>query len=160
MFQVGVGIISINHLNYGGFEQFSAACAKVIKALLNEIGTVKLVNRLGLRYINKANLDRNWNQMIDIDVPAPNLIDSNAKVRLFKWLSDFGDTGMLTTSITWPMEEQETEVMIIDLDHYLDLEVELSPDDVMGWLSKAHENIYEVFKNVLQNDYFASLSGD
>lgn len=157
MFQVGTGVLSINHIAYRGFQRFSADCEQVLKVAIEEIKLIAEIKRIGLRYINKAPLDRAWQEMIQLRITAPDIVESSAQVRLHRWLTGFPDIGVLSTTIAWPVKEQDSAVIVIDFDHYTEPASVLTVNQIMTWVDSAHENIYQVFKASLMPVYFSQL---
>ncbi len=156
MFQIGVGILSINHTGYAGFSEFISDCQLVVK-VAKSIGLLSRVDRMGLRYINKGLLDRPLEQIIQLKVTAPTIIENSAKAHLCQWIGEFSGVGMLSSTIAWPVIEEDIFSFVLDFDHFYEPKASLKPSQLIDWLHKAHENIYQVFKSSLCEDYFAYL---
>lgn len=156
LFQIGKDVLSINHVAYVDYDTFSRDCDRVLSVAI-EIGLLDTVDRLGLRYINKAPLDRAWDEMVSFRLCAPGVIEKTAKRYQCRWISMFEGIGELATNASWPVDEPEGgPVLVLDFDHYV--EKPTVPENVHNWRHKAHENIYEAFCASLQPDYFAFLS--
>lgn len=164
MFQVGVGVLSINHVGYSTYSAFSEDCRRVLSAAV-DVGTVGPLQRIALQYINTARLDREWNNVITLRVQAPEVLEASAVARLHRWLSVFDEVGILSTTVAWPTtregqpeSEQEPDITL-DFDHYNEQPGDFSVDDMLIWLHKAHRNIYTAFKSSLVPEYFRELEG-
>ena len=160
MCQIGVGVITVNHTIYRGFTSFIEDC-KIALDAATHIGLISRVDRLGLRYINMAPLDRQWHNIIDFKVRAPDVISSSVIAQEHKWVTQFPGTGLLSTTIAWPttMGDTNKTAIALDLDHFWEAARVLSVDEVLKWVRSAHENIYQVFKSSLQMPYFSELDG-
>ena len=158
MFQVGVGVFSVNHVHYAGFEKFVNDCQAVLSAA-KDVGLLNKIERLGLRYINMAELNHPWFEIITIKVDAPDTVQSEARAQEHKWFTQFTDRGILSTTIAWPIEGIGFPALVIDLDYFLAIDKPLSIDQILEWLDTAHENIYTVFESSLTPQYFSELRG-
>lgn len=160
MFQVGIGVISVNHVAYQDFEDFLQDCKDVIEIAFRE-DLISKVSRIGLRYINQAPLDRSWNEIIQIDVNMPEIIQSNLQGQNLRLITGIAELGELATTITWPtFDESKSKLLTIDLDISNEPQNEMNPDDILDWVVSAHDIIYDVFRNSLQSEYFNYLQGD
>ncbi len=165
MFQVGVGVLSINHVKYTGFTDFVQDCKDVLSAA-ETMGLFSQVDRIGLRYINTSVLDRPWNEIIQIKVNVPSTIESNLQGQQFRWFTKFPKLGLLSTTVAWPVESSQVisnaklhqqQTLLIDFDLFNEPQEKLSYDSLMDWLYRSHDVIYEVFKSSLKAKYFKYL---
>ena len=93
MFQLGVGVLSINHVAYDGFEDFLQDCRDVLEIALNA-NFIPNVSRIGLRFINKAPLDRKWDEITQISINAPDIIKSNLQGQHLRAITSFKKLGV------------------------------------------------------------------
>lgn len=159
MYQIGVGVLSVNHIRYEGFDKFVADCRAVLE-VVEQAGMITKIERLALRYINTAQLDRPWSEMIQIRVDAPEVILKDVRAQEFKWFTRFTDTGVLSTTIAWPIEGGGSPSLVIDLDHFYEVTNPMTIEQVLKWVHAAHENVYAVFQSSLTSQFFNELRGD
>lgn len=158
MFQVGAGVISINTTAYEGFELFISSCEQVIVAA-DKIGLLPIVSRIGLRYINNAQLDRPVAEIISIVVQAPELISSALIGQHVRLLTQKLNVGTLVVSAAWPITNETTkaQTVVLDLDMYSEPGRRMKVRELMRWVHTAHDHIYAVFESSLQPTYFQTL---
>lgn len=157
--QMGVGVVSVNHITYTSYRDFKDDCDKVLSAI-TDIGLMSQTNRMGLRYINTAVIDRKWTEMIQVSFKIPDIIGGTVRAQEHRWMSAFTDSGILSTTIAWPIDKDGKSGLAIDLDNYQEGDQPFLTEKVLHWLDAAHENIYTVFTNILTPGYYRELRGE
>jgi uncharacterized protein (TIGR04255 family) len=159
LIQVGDGLLSANHTTYVSYDDFRSDIERMLNAAF-DLDLVGALTRLGLRYINRAPLDRSWHEMITYVVEAPERIESSARGRRFQWRSLVSDDiGTLQTVIAWPVQEKGSTAaaMVLDFDCFLEGNFKRSTDQILAWTDGAHDHIYKVFRDSLSEPYLSSL---
>lgn len=159
MCQLGTGMVSLNHTTYIGYTSFQKDSRRIVE-IAKDLDLVGTIDRLGMRYINKIQLDRSWESIITIHISAPTVLDHPATSRMFRWGTSRGDLDTLTTAISWPIDQEDKQYLIIDLDMYQEPSRTMEIEEIMDWHLQAHEEIYQAFKACLTKSFFAFLEED
>lgn len=156
MIQLGVGMVSTNHLSYEDYAAFLSDSLHMIEVAYS-LGLLTEIGRLGLRYVNSADLDRPWSEILSIRVEAPPEWESEDSVRNFRWVSPADQVGKLTAITSWPVEGDNTRRVVFDLDCFLENPGALDKASLEEWHREAHERVYQAFVSGLMPKYFSSL---
>lgn len=164
MVQVGVGLVSLNHTGYAGYETFRGEAERLLRAA-DRLQLLRDVKRLGLRYINRAPLDRPTEEIVTYSIDAPPLIDDTVEARRMTLLGRVQNVGVLQTSVAWPVsdtsqsKDAQERWLVLDFDCYADRKGSIRIADAMTWLDKGHEHVYQAFRASLQPQFLSSLEG-
>ncbi len=156
MYQVGPGVLSINHTDYSTFEFFLEDIRRVISALL-KLGHAGGVTRLGLRYINRMPLDRPVVDIVVAKFELPAILQDHAQGWTAVAELAFGDDTMNVACAT--VNADGREMLQLDTDLFRDaIPDALGFDAIIEWIERAHERVYQVFVAMLQPHYFEEIS--
>lgn len=152
--QTGDGLVSINHISYSQFEELDRDLRTVLEHL-GAIGAVTATTRFGLRYINRIPLDRATNELITIDARLPDEVVRRIEQRQLKFLLDWEQRGAMTLAIDVGLPPGQ---VTIDLDAYLQEDRAFDVDGILAWVTAVHQNIYDIFRSTLTDDYWREIS--
>lgn len=157
MVQTGIGLVSINCTQYTGYESFRADVERVLEAAL-QLRLLTEIRRLGLRYINRAPLDRPWTDILTYTIKAPPIVEEPATARRFAWRTELEGKGVLQTVIAWPLADNvKGPAVVLDFDCFAEDGQVNSRNGILQWIDESHERIYNAFRDSLTDDYFKSL---
>ena len=159
MCQLGTGMVSLNHTTYVGYDLFQEDSRRIAE-IAKDLDLVGTVDRLGLRYINRIQIDRPWEEIITTRVAAPEILEDWATSHTFRWGTRRDNLGTLTTAISWPVDHDGKEHIVIDLDMYQEPSRPMETEAIMDWHRQAHEGIYQTFTACLTEPFFSFLKGD
>jgi uncharacterized protein (TIGR04255 family) len=151
IFQTGQDVISVNSLNYLGFEKFLKQIKLVVNSANEHIDFSKLAKRVALRYINKFenhNDPSNIFSALTIRNPFDD-VDPIKTNEIFLRRVKEEENLFLTTNIQYP-------VVINDIQNNLVLDIEafciassLSRSAILDWCINSHETISRNFLNLV-----------
>ena len=158
MVQLGQGMVSVNHTGYVGYDTFRQDIDPLLAAC-GKLSLLTALERLGLRYINRAPLDQPWSEIVTYQVTAPAAVESRDSARRFTWRTGLDELGALQTTVAWPVPIQDhPPALVLDFDASVQLKA-ARVETILEWIDEAHNTIYEAFKSSLQPDYFKKLGG-
>lgn len=151
-------VLEYKRRKYRSFGGLQKDFLPVVHSLYDAFGDLQ-VQRLGLRYIDKIELDEKnpteWSRYLRDDLLAIfNLADDRARVsRALHWLEfNYGDThlrfqyGMANPDYPAPIRQK---VFTLDYDGYCTLL--LNKDEIGDYLTRLHEKIRTAFEKVIRN---------
>jgi uncharacterized protein (TIGR04255 family) len=157
MFQLGSGVLSVNHTAYERFAGLREDVERVLTALL-EIGAVGRFQRLGLRYINRIEVDQRAREtFVSARDTLPPVLAERIRQRRLIYSVSFGNDQMNVGLVDLTFDDRP--VLDIDLDYFLP-DASAFPVDVehtLIWLQTAHDNVYEVFMSLLAPEYLEEI---
>lgn len=146
--QLGLGVFTLNHTAYDGYESFLKDLNK-IWALHREITQVEKINRVGLRYINRFSAEDK--PILNIDLKLPEVFNARRASNLVV-LQDSG-LDKIKTNINIVGDS-----ILLDIDYFKEGEGLNKIDELLVWIEKAHIQIYERFTSALDSEFFKYLS--
>ena len=158
--QLGHGMITINTVNYDGFDSFFAILKNII-AKHNEVANPTTYRRLALRYVNHLPLEDTPEYVFSWLAQVPQTWGERVTIQNLQQLVLRIGEDIQNVTIAYPQINLNTgkNIMILDIDHHLDfiLPVLSNASQVYDWLEKAHNQVYETFKNVLKPEYLEEI---
>ena len=153
LYNLGKGVISVNSLTYGGFDEFLADVNTVL-IKHRELTTVEKITRVGLRYINKIQVDRPIADILAVGFDLPKIISDIEKGFNFTSSGEIENGALTTRILTSTTNKSE---LIIDFDFYKNDFGEYDLDNINEWIDCGHDVIYNAFKSLLVPNYFKEL---
>jgi len=149
LFQIGSDVISVNHLQYTSFVDFTKDISEILPSAQENGAKIRNIDRIGLRYINKFNDIKNPFTFLNLSSPFPSEgLDITKFVQIRK--VDEIETGLfLDIGLQF---ESNTSVLILDLNSFYQKQEdtkqpsqEWNIEMLIDWISKAHTLIYDKF---------------
>ena len=152
--QVGTRLITINCLApYPSWEKYKPHIDNVFNAL-NQIVKIDKLERIGLRYINKININM---KSVDLDhffefrpFLGDNLPQNLANFRLetlFRYCDDRDSCKVILANTL--VEDPESTSFILDVDYFLSKPRTVMSDDALIWVENAHGIAETIFEGCL-----------
>jgi uncharacterized protein (TIGR04255 family) len=151
LIQVGPDLLVVNHLvPYPTWNEFK----KLIKDMLDiyqSIGAPKGIKRVSLRYINRLDVPFSQVEIEDYLVAVPRVPSSVPQV-FATWLQrveiPFPDSNgiMVLQSGSIRQENRTNPSFLLDLDFISINPKDISVDNAMRWVEKAHEEVEKAFE--------------
>lgn len=152
--QVGTRLITINCLApYPSWEKYMPHIINVFKAL-NETVKIDKLERIGLRYINKININM---KSVDLDhffefrpFLGEKLPQNLANFRLetvFRYCDQRDSCRVVMANTV--AEDLESTSFILDLDYFLSKPRTVNSDDAIDWVENAHGKVETIFEGCL-----------
>ena len=139
--QIGSAGIAVNTLSYGGFDRFRASIVSALEVYFR-LAMVEKVSRIGLRYLNRLpQSDANFLSGLTVKLEWPDLPSSNPVALAARMVFAYDDPpGQLAAAISRP-----SDGATLDLDFQCKIEESFTHGQVLKWIDKAHDRIYEAF---------------
>jgi uncharacterized protein (TIGR04255 family) len=155
--QVGRGILSINQIKYDRFENFLNLIKKIM-SIFAELEKNSVSKRFGLRYINKISLEKNWQDVLSVVIIPPDQIQNGLDSVYYKFVVNKEKEGKLQIVLANPVEQgSPLKEVVIDLDHYKDVDEPFKLDEIISWINEAHQTIYNTFISCLNPSFKKEL---
>lgn len=148
--QVGSNLLAVNHLKpYPTWQEFLPLIRQGFNAYL-EVATPTVIQRIGLRYINRIEIP---GQRIELEdyfefypFIAPNLPQDLGSF-IVGIVVPYDSRDSLRLQITTaPIERPNTVAVLLDLDYFLAQPGQVSLDKVFEWVEVAHTRVEEAFE--------------
>jgi len=159
LFQIGEGVVTINTLDYQGFDNFIDEATRVL-SIHQDFAQVESYRRLGLRYINHVSYtDASPSEISTWAAPVPPAVSiekqvlSNAQEVVVR----IGDHGLQKFTFAYPQSDQNSEPFtLIDIEHFVEFPEPVEPDieALRTWIDVAHEHIWETYTSALNPAFF------
>lgn len=156
--QIGPKVLTVSCPGeYIGWEAFFPKILETFD-LLKELDIVDRIVRLGIRYINYFEFDIfekiNLRLMLKDD-----LLQSNqAMIKTQIQDDQFINTLQIANNATVTVEEKIIEGSIIDIDTYLDKEIENFFANMQNLITEAHETEKRLFFSLLKEEFLETLN--
>jgi uncharacterized protein (TIGR04255 family) len=157
LFQLGNGILTVNHTGYQRFGPLNDDIRKVWGAFVGVTGDLSL-KRLGLRYINRIDLlQHDWNDIVTAKYELPASAASKVSARRLSYLLLYEADRLNLTLADATVDGRP--MLHLDLDYYLPdaSEIKSDIDSCLAWVKQAHDVIYQIFKDLLTPEYFEEI---
>lgn len=151
LIQVGPKLLSINRLApYTSWEDFLPFIKKGLEAY-KAVVNPKSIHRIGLRYINRIEIDADNTELKDYFEFRPFVgknLPQDYGVFIVGIQAPYEDSrDILKLELTSAASEEPNKVaFVLDLDYFLVRPGAVSFDDVFDWVDRAHIHIEDVFK--------------
>jgi uncharacterized protein (TIGR04255 family) len=140
LIQVGPGGVSVNSLNYTGFEAFRESVAELARIYF-DVAQVEKVSRLGLRYINGI---RSSKPALGVRVEWPSMGHVRLSSEALRGVFEVNEPpGKLAVAVSLPHPTLGT---LLDLDFFAEPNTAMSHDSLLTWTDGAHDRAYEAFR--------------
>jgi uncharacterized protein (TIGR04255 family) len=153
LYQIGNGIFSINNLNYNGYDSFLGDVSEILEIHKN-MSDFQYLDYLSLRYINKIEIDRNINDIFEVDLKIPkSLKDKELGFSYFvncKYDKDYLKISFYTAPFS-------KDYVKFDLSYYVKEKFTYDLVSIKEWIEVAHDNIYNAFTDCIKKDYYNYL---
>ncbi|KUK76737.1 MAG: Uncharacterized protein XD93_0742 [candidate division WS6 bacterium 34_10] len=149
LMNVGVNILSINTLDYKGYENFKGQVKEIVEIYLDLFKDYS-ISRIGLRYINILDLKKEKvKDVLAYDNPNPlgKKITSSEFVNLYKYSEN--NQLLLKQSINAPKPNNVS----VDIDYSKILNSRESLARILEWLDEGHDRIEEAFNKSFVEGY-------
>lgn len=148
--QLGPRGFTVNSVAYPGFEAFREAVAKVLDVYLT-LAKPESVTRLGLRYLNTVPAtEGRLLASFTVKQDWPHLEGSSPKSLAARMLLSYADPpGQLGIAVVDPAPKAS-----LDLDFFHSPEKAMTVDEVLSWVDRAHERVYEAFRGMVRPELF------
>lgn len=154
IFQVGPDVISLASFpNYWGWTRFSQEFLALTKNL-KEIGIIKSVSRLGIRYINFFNNDIFENIKLKISLENKNMAKPNTGIRTIIDQGSFSSLLQIANNVKVGGKEGS----VIDIDTYRTEGLDVFFEDTESIIQSGHEKEKELFFQLLTDDFLNTLN--
>jgi len=150
--QIGPRGMTVNALAYPGFGAFRSTVTKVLDTYI-ALAQPKTVSRLGLRYINHvpSTTGRLFGSFA-VKLEWPPLAGATQKSLAARMVLSYSEPpGELGIAIGDPADKAS-----LDLDFFLLPDRPMSQEQVLAWLDRAHDRVYEAFRSMVPSELFAS----
>jgi uncharacterized protein (TIGR04255 family) len=139
--QIGPMGIAVNSLAYTAFADFRASVSSAIETYYS-VALIKGISRVGLRYLNRVPAkDGAFLGGLTVKLDWPPLNSAKATSLAARMVFSYDDPpGQLGAALAGPNPETT-----LDLDFSFTPHSELALRQVLSWIDRAHERIYEAF---------------
>ncbi|MBW6537825.1 MAG: TIGR04255 family protein [Mariniphaga sp.] len=152
--QVGPDVISLaSYPHYWGWERFSQEFLTLMK-ILEKIGIIKSISRLGIRYINFFEADIFENIKLKISLENENMAKPNTGIRTIIEQGSFSSLLQIANNV----KISEKEGSVIDIDTYCTEGLDVFFQDTESIIQKGHEKEKELFFQLLTDDFLNTLN--
>lgn len=156
--QLGARVLSVTaQAPYSGWAIFRQECEKA-RDILNQIGAIYHIERLGLRYINifeSIDVFENIRISSDVSLEQPAFKQGNSYFRTLFGRDNFG--CLLQVSNELVQQEQQLSASMIDIDISLSGDY-LLQGNILDSLDTAHTIEKELFFGLLHSEYLETFT--
>ena len=142
---------------YVGWNKFLPEADKVFKKV-GDLGIVKTVTKLGLRYINFFDFDIYEKIKLQVSLEEGSLIHKNLFIKTEVVSGKFISTLQIANNATAKIHDKHFSGSIIDIDTFLAGNIDTFFDNYIDLLIEGHEEEKKLFFNLLSPEYLATLS--
>jgi len=148
LFQTGVDLISVNVLDYKGFAAFLEQIKEVLVSVQEFVEFGKL-SRVGLRYINRFEVEDNVLSSLNVNVPFNDMNMETTKEFNLSYLKALPHELFLHTRIYNAVDSKAT---ILDIDVFKEVvQSSWGVDNVLAWIDISHEIVWESFSGLISD---------
>ncbi|MGR3174959.1 MAG: TIGR04255 family protein [Candidatus Scalindua sp.] len=154
--------LSFSTPQYVNYEVFKDEFMRIITIFLKKYKTIDKIQRLGLRYINKIQVERKGNkldleQYINFKFSLPESLNRlNMAYFQNNFFVEFEDKiSGITVIIDNIKDDKNKDILLLDFDLISSREMNL--DNIEGYLDKYHNKIEEVFLDIITDNYKKSI---
>lgn len=154
--------LSFSTPQYVKYEVFKDEFMRIITIFLKKYTTIDKVQRLGLRYINKIQVERKGNkldieQYINFKFSLPESLNrlnmANFQNNFFVDLEE--NISGITVIIDNIKDDKNKDILLLDFDLISFRDMNL--DNIEGYLDNYHNKIEEVFLDIITDNYKKSI---
>lgn len=155
LFQTGADVISVNIINYEGFNSFRDDIKSILSSSENFGVILKNPQRISLRYINRFKSIKNPSLTLNIQPPFPNKNFDNTRFLQIREVEDIGNDGILVNTVFhFPVDETD---LILDIDAFFENPGgEWDIEMILAWTTKAHDIIWHKFTTLVSESEMES----
>jgi len=154
IFQTGQDIISVNSLNYLGFDKFLNQIKLVVNSASKFIDFPNTTKRIALRYINKFEDSSEHTDIfsaLTIENPFDDFDNIKTTEIFLRQVKEEGDL-FLTTNIQYPVVINNTKSnLVLDIEAFC-LKGSLNESEILNWCTISHEIISDNFQNLVSDN--------
>jgi uncharacterized protein (TIGR04255 family) len=153
IFQTGQDVISVNSLNYLGFDKFLNQIKLVINSASKFIDFANTTKRIALRYINKFENSSEHTDIfsaLTIKNPFDNFDTIKTTEIFLRRVKEEGDL-FLTTNIQYPVVINNTSNLVLDIEAFC-FKTSLNESEILSWCINSHEIISNNFQNLVSDN--------
>jgi uncharacterized protein (TIGR04255 family) len=153
IFQTGNDIISINSVNYSGFDGFLNEVKLVINAASTFIDFKKSI-RLSLRYINKFSEVNDVFSVLSIKKPFNDFDQNATREIVLRHVKQEEENLFSAINIQFPVSiENLQDNLILDIEaFYFAPSIDFDLESIFEWCESAHEVIWNKFENLVSSN--------
>jgi uncharacterized protein (TIGR04255 family) len=157
--QLGPMGLTVNAIAYPGFDAFRAAVSKVLDTYHAHASVVS-VRRLGLRYVNRlAPPEDLLLSGLTVSLTWPTIQDASVKSVALRGIFGYSDPkGQLAIAIAAPAQFSAPRQAgrLLDLDFSSEPLCAMTAADILSWVDKAHDRVYQAFRGMVDSKVFES----
>ena len=156
LYSLGSGVLSIHTTDYESFEKFKNSITMVLR-IYEEITHIKILSRMGLRYINIIPLGHEtFNDVFKVNFTLPKNVQHYQKGFNIQSLGIInGDSFSFRLQSSDPTS---TESVVLDLDYFSQVNIQFNLLQIDSWSIKAHKFILDLFNDTLTEDYLGKVT--
>lgn len=150
--QANKDFVSVNQLKpYQNYKKFRSDTKKVLKSYIDVVSP-KIVDRIGMRYINQINIGEESIELSDYfkfmpQIPTEVTEGINDVLLQIRFVPK-GSKHLITTSLRSGANESQT-VFFLDIYDILPINNEVNLDIILNILDEAHDNVERVFEGFI-----------
>lgn len=155
--QVDENLISINHLRpYPGWDAFRPTIARAYQ-VYSEVAHPRSISRMGVRYINRIELQGPRVELEDYLNFYPHLgpklpQDYGSFIAGISSSFSEGRDGMRMQINNVPSEAADGQWFLLDVDYFLAAPASISFDAALDWIDDAHTQVEELFEGCITDE--------
>ncbi len=157
--QIGPMGLTVNAIAYPGFGAFRAAVSKVLE-IYHAHASVVSGRRLGLRYVNRlAPAEGSLLSGLTASLAWPAIQEASAKSAAVRGIFGYSDPkGQLAIAIAAPAQFSAPYQAgrLLDLDFSSEPLSAITVADILSWVDKAHDRVYQAFRGMVDPKLFES----
>lgn len=157
--QLGPMGLTVNAIAYPGFDAFRSAVSKVL-GTYHAHASVVSVRRLGLRYVNRLAPPENvLLSGLNASLTWPAIQDASISSVALRGVFGYSDPkGQLAIAIAAPAQFSVPyhAGRLLDLDFSSEPVAAMTPADILSWVDKAHDRVYQAFRGMVDSKVFES----
>ncbi|MFO7917639.1 MAG: TIGR04255 family protein [Anaerolineae bacterium] len=152
--QVGPNLLSVNHLKpYPTWEKYKPLTQKGIKAYIS-VAEPEQIRRIGLRYINRIKIPKeriNLEEYFDFRPFVGSKLPQELSGFMIGIQSEYdnGQNNLRLQLKSSTADDPESTAYLLDLDYFTSQPTNVSMEEVLMWIEKAHNRIQRAFEGCL-----------
>jgi uncharacterized protein (TIGR04255 family) len=151
--------LTVNAISYPGFDAFRAAVSKVL-GTYHAHASVVSVRRLGLRYVNRlAPAEGLFLSGLTASLTWPVIQDASTKSVALRGIFEYSEPkGQLAIAVAAPAQFSAPYQAgrLLDLDFWSEPLSAMTATDILSWVDKAHDRVYQAFRGMVDSKVFES----
>jgi len=153
LFQTGNDVISVNSIDYLGFDSFLKEVESILKVSEKFI-KINLIKRLSIRYINCFEDVQDMFSILTINPPFSDIDSDKSKNFSLRHIKKITDSIYISINVQYPGKDNKSDkLLFLDVESFCDFgnDNEWDIQEILAWCTDAHGYIWENFYNLVSD---------